>query len=207
MTPDYLTLPDPEAETAIYDHMRAYDDAERLKYTQIGQMALTVDRRLLWKHRTDPEDGFPCRSFARWVRICAPYAFSTVYAALRDVESLQDVPADDLAQIPQSNIATLKQLSTAVRKQPSVLAAAKSQRADDFVETIRKHHPDQHLSHHTSYRLSPTEEQRSEIEEAVELAIQCGDATCKEEAIFGWAIAYKQERVQRVMDEGKVAHA
>lgn len=209
MTPDYATLPDSDAEQFIYQQMRVYDDAERLKYSQIGLMALAVDRRLLWKWRTDPADGFPCRSFSRYLKIACPYACSTVYAALRDVESLQDVPADELAQIPQSNIATMKQLSTQVRAQPAILKAAQTQRTEAFVETVRRAHPDQHLSRRSAFRFNPTEEQRAEIEEAVDLAIQRGDATCKEEAIFMWAIGYKQECEQRMMEaHGKaVAHA
>lgn len=206
---DYLALPDPEAEQAIYASLAAYDEDSRLRYAQIGMMALAVYRRLLWKHRTDPADGFPCRSFARWVRICCPYAYSSVYAAMRDAEALQDVPQDDLAQIPQSNMATLKQLSTKVRAHPAVLEAAKTQRTEEFVETVRREYPDQHLSHRSPLRLNPTEEQKAEIEEAVEIAIQRGDATCKEEAIFMWAIDYKQECEQRMMEAsgGKVAHA
>ena len=107
-------------------------------------MALAVDKRLLWKHRVDDADGFPCRSFARWVRIACPYAFSTVYAALRDVEALPHIPAEDLAQIPQSNIPTMKKLSTAVARDPWVLEAAKG-RNEPFVAYIREKHPDQHL--------------------------------------------------------------
>ena len=141
---DLNTLPDTEAEESIYETLRSYDSDSRLKYTQIGLMALAVHKRMLWQKRIDPEDGFPCRSFAKWVRIAAPYAFSTIYAALRDVEELQDIPAESLAEIPQGNIATMKKLSTAVRRDPWVLEAAKL-RNEPFVAYIREKHPDQHL--------------------------------------------------------------
>ena len=141
---DLNTLPDTEAEESIYETLRSYDSDSRLKYTQIGLMALAVHKRMLWQKRIDPEDGFPCRSFARYIRICCPYGFSTVYAALRHVEALPHVPEEQLAQIPQSNIPTMLKLSTAVACDPLVLEAAKG-RSEAFVAYIREKHPDQHI--------------------------------------------------------------
>ena len=193
MNPDYQQLPDTEAEEVIYQSLHSYDTDARLKYAQIGLMARAVDQRMLWRSRIDPADGLPCRSFSRWVRIASPYAYSTVYAAMRDVTELQDVPPLELAQIPQSNLATLKQLSGGVRKRPEVLKAAMTQKNEAFVATIQRDFPDQHLSQRTPFRLNPTEEQRAEIEEAIELALQRGDARSREEAIFMWAVEYRLE--------------
>jgi hypothetical protein len=199
MTQDYLSLPDSEAATLISTRMREWNQTERLRYSQIGLMCLEVQKRRLWNYVDD--GGIPCRSFARWLKVCAPYSYSTAYAALADVEELQDVPADDLAQIPQSNFFTFKQLSTAIRREPSVIAAAKTQRTEAFVDTIRKDFPDQHISRRKSFHLNPTEEQKAEIDEAFELAIRRGDARTKEEAVFGWAVNYKQECQDNTVEE------
>lgn len=191
---DWNTLSDKEAAKLISARVRQWDETERLKYAQIGLMAVVVEKRLLWKHVTDPADGLPCSSFGRWARCCAPHAYSTLYAAKRDCEELKDVPVADLVEIPQSSFATMKQLSTKVRANPKVLAAAKTGRAE-LVDYVKAHHPGQHVESRSPYRLNPTEGQRAEIEEAVELAIRRGDATSPEEAIFGWAVDYKQGHV------------
>jgi hypothetical protein len=187
---DWNQLPDAEAAKLISASVRRWDETARLKYAEIGLMALAVQKRLLWQHIAD-EDGLPCRSFARWVRVCAPHAYSTVYAALRDCEALEDIPAAALAQIPQSSFRAMKELSTKVRADPKVLAAAKVGRAE-LVAHVKAHWPTQHVESRTLYRLNPTESQRAEIEEAVGLAIARGDATSAEEAIYSWAVDYKQ---------------
>lgn len=207
---DYTQLEDAEAERAIFARMRNIDKSERLNYAAKGIMGREVKTRSLWKERIDPETGLHCRSFASWLRACCPYGYSGAYAAIEDVEALHDVPDADLADIPPSNFQTMRQLSSAVRAETEVLAAAKSQRNDEFVKTIRKAHPDQHLSPPSRLRLTFTEEQRAEIDEAVALAIRRGDAPSKEQAIFMWAINYKQECEEQMMmsaNNGQVAHA
>ncbi len=208
-TKSYTDLPDPEAEAIIYGTLHAYDDDSRLKYAQIGQMALAVSRRMLWRHRKDPADGLPCRSMARWIRIACPYAYSTVYAAMRDVEDLQDVPAEELAQIPQSNMRTMKQLDRRARRDPEVLRIAKSKQSEHLVAHIREHRPDLHIEMRGDFRLKPSEDQLAEIEEAITLALERGDASSKEEAVFMWAVNYRQECERAILEAAgkQVAHA
>jgi hypothetical protein len=172
MTPtqDYLALPDPEAATLISSLIREWDETEPLRYASLGLMALTVERRMLWKHVPG------CTSFASWVRYAAPRGYSVVYAALRDCEELADVPAADLAQIPASNFHTLKQLSSRVRRTPAVLEAAKTQRAEEFVGTIRRDFPNQHIEHKRALRFNPDESAAEKIEEALDLAMEHGAA-------------------------------
>jgi len=186
MTTEYLSLPDPQAEQSIYDQMKAYDESARMSYAQIGLMALAVERRMLWKYRQDHADGLPCRSFARWVRICCPYAYSTVYAAKNDVESLSDVPAEQVAQIPQSNFRTMKQLSTQVRNDPKVLEAAKG-RTDTLVEFVKAKHPTQHIEADSMFRCPLNEGQMEDVEAAIAKAIERGCST-KSEVLWMWAI-------------------
>jgi hypothetical protein len=101
------------------------------------------------------------------VRCVAPHAYSTVYAAKRDIEELHDVPADDLAQIPQSNLVTMKQLSTKVRGDEKVLDIAKHGRTEQLVDYIREHHPAQHLEAKKVLKFTPDESAAEKIEEAL----------------------------------------
>lgn len=167
---DYISLADEVAESTIYTRMRSLDETARLGYAEIGLMCVSVQNRLLWRTRIDPDTGFPCRSFSRWLRIAAPFSYSTAYSALRDVEELADIPASELAQIPQSNIFTMKQLSTAVRAEPAVLQAAKTQRSEDFVEHIRKTHPGQALEEKKTFRFNPPQSAAEVIERALKMA-------------------------------------
>lgn len=203
MTPDYLSLADPDAAALISTRVRQWDTEDRVRYATLGLMVLAVEKRLLWQYVIDPDDGLPCRSLARWIRVCAPNAYSTCYAAKRDVEELQDVPADDLAQIPQSNMKTMKLLSTAVRRDPAVLKVAKTQRTEALVAHVKENHPEQHLEAPTKLLLNLTEIAKAEIEEAMQLAIERGDSHTKEEAVLMWAIEYKQNHqspLQEVAD-------
>jgi hypothetical protein len=167
MTPDFSSLPDPEAATAISQHIREWDEAEPLRYAGIGLMAVAVEKRLLWQYVVDPADGMPCRSFSRWIRVVAPAGYSTVYAAKKDIEELHDVPAADLAQIPQSNLVTMKQLSTKVRGDEKVLDIAKHGRTEQLVDYIREHHADQHLEARKVLKFTPDESAAAKIEEAL----------------------------------------
>lgn len=174
---DYTELPDAEAAEAITNHVKQWDADEPLRYASLGLMMLAVIERQLWKLTTDPVDGFPCRSFARWVRLCAPNGYSTCYAALKDVQDLPDVPPADLAQIPQSNFRTMKQLSTAVRRDPDVLQAAKGRGLAGY---INANHPDQHITDRKAVNVlvDDAEMVYSVLDQAVELhdAIDRGHA-------------------------------
>ena len=188
MTSDYAALPDEQAAALISAEVADWDRQEPLRYAALGLMALAVEKRMLWRYVPG------CTSFATWVRCCAPKGYSTVYSALRDCEALADVPAADLAQIPHESFPAMKHLSTGVRKLPEVLNAAKAGR-DALVQHIQKHHTDQHIEATEDLRLHPTEGQKAEILAAIAEAIQCGDAGTKEEAVFMWAINYRQDRL------------
>ena len=99
------------------------------------------------------------------------------------------------------NLLTMKQLSGGVRKQPEVVEAAKR---EDFVKYVQKHHPDQHISKHESLKLRPTEEQKAEILEAMDLAMERGDARTREEEeamCCMWAVEYRWHSAEVVEDE------
>ena len=196
-------------ESEIFARLQAWDKAIT-SGPEIGILCREVRDTHLWPYRTDPETGNPCTSWTRWMHVAAPRAASTAFGYLRQVEALSDIPDEHLGQIRGENVDTVKQLSTAVRAEPEVLEAARTQKAKEFIGTIRRDHPEQHISRRSRYRLNPTEEQKAEIEEAVELAIERGDANTREEAIFMWAMDYKQDCEQRILDDvpdGRCAHA
>lgn len=171
---DFTKIPDSEAEELIFGQLQSFDEDERLRYSQIGLMCQATVKRMLWRSRLDPETGYPCRSFSRWLRLCCPYAYSTCYSAMRDVDELQDVAPEEIAQIPQSNLGTMRQLSSKVRKQPEVLEAAKSQSSDAFKATIREIYPSQHISDARTIRFQV--EEPDTVESVIEEAIENHDA-------------------------------
>ena len=207
---DYLALPDPEAEALIFSTLTIYAEDDRTRYATVGLMADAVEKKLLWRHHTDPEDGLPCRSFARWAHLC-PYPYSTLYAAMRDVRDLADVPAADLAQIPQSSIKAMRGLSGGVRKRPDVLAEARKGK-EALGAHIKAHYPDQHWQDDGHIRLLVTSDQKAEILEEIEAEIESGEGANPGEVVFGWAMnarLERQTRADRMMQAngGKVAHA
>lgn len=207
MTPDYEAMIDEAAAKIISTRVSQWDKEEPLRYATLGLMALAVEKRLLWRLVTNPEDGMPCRSFATWVRVHAPRGYSTVYAALKDVEELSDVPADDLAQIPQSNMRTMKQLSSAVRRDPKVLELAKTQKTDALVAYVKAKHPNQHVMAETVFRCPLNELQMTEVEAAIIKAMNTGCAS-RSEALWMIAVDYLSNDVPlEEMDERKFGHA
>lgn len=175
MTPsELLELPASEAEEACFSRLRLLDQTWKYSYIEIGQICRIVERKHLWKQRTDPATGERCTSFPAWVHAAAPWSFSTVFAAMRDCEELQDVPAEHLAEIPAANIGTLKQLSTAVRQDPAIIEAAKTMRAPEFVEQVRKEYPLQHLEKKKTLRFTMDESAADKVEQVINIAMAKG---------------------------------
>lgn len=196
-----LKLPNADAESALYERLRYLDRTTKLAYSEIGFISKTVQAYLLHEHRTDPKTGKPC-SFTRWLRLAAPWGYSTCYAAMRDVEDLADIPAEHLAEIPQENYPVLKQLSTAVRAEPRIIEAAKNKSSEDFVEQIRKDHPDQHLEMRKMLRVNMEESALAKVEEAIVAAEKRG-ATSRGEALeMICAEALLEWRLEEELTEG-----
>jgi hypothetical protein len=204
---DYASLPDPEAADLISTRVRQWDEEEHVRYAALGLMVQAVAKRMLWRHVADA-DGLPCRSLARWIHFCAPRAYSTCYQAMRDVEELSDVPAEDLAQIPHANIQTMKKMSGGVRKRPEVLAAAKTQRKEAFVETIKRTFPGQHLEQDAVFRVPLNETQLADVEGALAKAMARGCAS-RSEALWMIAVDYiaSDSTILSEVEDGKCGHA
>lgn len=197
---EILNLPDDQAEAVLFDRLRHLDRQDKLSYAERGLICRQVQNYMLHKKRDDPETGNPC-TFTRWVRLSSPWSYATVHKAMRDVEALKDVPAEDVAEIPPSNFPVMLQLSTEVRNDPQVLEAAKTQHTEELVEHIRTHHPSQHIEHRKLLRFKPEESAAQKIEEALEEAERRG-ARNREEAlewVSGWAmdwLRFKQEELE-----------
>jgi hypothetical protein len=196
ITPDrmvtLLALPNAEAESALFERLRYLDRTTKLAYSEIGFVAITVQRFQLHEYRLDPKTNRPC-SFTRWIRLAAPWSYSTAFAAMRDVEELKDIPAEQLAEIPQANFPILRQLSTAVRAEPAVIEAAKTKPAAEFIEQVRKDHPEQHLETRKMLRVNMEESALAKVEEAIFEAMGRGAANRGEalemiaaEALLEW---------------------
>jgi hypothetical protein len=176
-----LRLSTVDAERALFERLRYLDRLEKLSYAEKGFISKTVQTYALHECRTDPKTGHSC-SFTRWIRLAAPWGYDTAFAAMRDVEALVDIPAEHLAEIPRSNFPVLKQLSTAVRGDAKVIEAAKVLEVDQFVEQIRRDHPDQHLETSKILRVRMDESAMVKVEEAIAEAMNRG-ATTKGDAL------------------------
>ena len=212
---DYTALPRPERAQYITEAVSKWAKKYATRFAVLGLMLHDCESNELWKEVIDDTVGFPFGTFGQWMARCTPGeddspARSTAYAALRARKALLDIPAADYAQIREANVGTLVQLSTAVRRDPAVLEAARGNNPA-LIAHVKAHHKDQHIESPAKMLFNFTEGAKAEIEEAVQLAIERGDADNKESAVLGWAIGYKDEcrgrDEQRIMDSGKVAHA
>lgn len=174
LTPDQmmivLALPDEQSEPILFKRLQEIAYGWEYSYAEVGLICREVDAYLLWEKRIDPDTGELCASFSRWIHACCPRSYSTVYAAMRDMEALKDIPDCDLAKIPASNFPIVKQLSTAVRKDRKVLDGAQTKRTGDFVEQIRADHPDQAIEHSRVLRFKLEDSAAAEVESVITLA-------------------------------------
>jgi hypothetical protein len=184
---EILSLPDEQAETALFYRLAYIDNIHKLSYAEVGNICLQVQAYMLHEQRIDPETGLPC-TFSRWVHLAAPYSYSTCYAAMRDCEAMKDVPEEHLAEIPAGNFPVMRQLSTKVRADPGVLKAAKTKKTEAFVEHIRAEHPDEHIESRKTFRFHPEESAAAKIEEALNRAEKMG-AHSRDEALEIVALA------------------
>ena len=158
---------DSARESLIFARLQAWDKAI-ISGPEIGIMCRDVRDGELWRYH----EG--CTSFDSWMVLAAPRARSTAYGYLRQVEALSDIPDAVLSQIRGENVDTVMHLSTAVRAEPEVLEAAKTQKADEFVEHIQKTHPDQHVEHRKTMKFRPAASAAKVIENVLEEAMEHG---------------------------------
>ena len=205
LTPDrmasLLGMADEDAEPILFKRLQQITATFELGYAEVGLICREVDSYLLWEKRIDPETGQPCTSFTRWVRVCCPRSYPTAYAAMRDVESLKDIPDQHLSQIPASNFPIVKQLSTAVRSDPEVLEAAKTQNTEGLVEHVRANHPEQHIERTKILRVPLDESAMGKVEELFKQAQLRGAKNRSEALEMICAEAELQWRLEAEIEE------
>jgi hypothetical protein len=175
-----------KTETHYFKELQGIDKAMKSGYARAGIIAREVRDNLLWKER----EG--CTSFTRWIKMAAPYSYSHVNQALKDIEALKDIPDEHLKEIPPANLFELKKVSTAVRAEPEVIEAAKTLQPDDFIGKVNHDHPEQHLERSKTMKFNPSESDRATIEEALAMAERRGAVT-RNDALLAVAIEAKAQ--------------
>ena len=165
---------DQQDEARIFDLVHRSDETWRVSYAEVGLACREVQNRMLWTRRVNPATQMPCESLSEWIRCAAPFGWSTVWSAMRDVEELKDISDSDLAEIPPCNFPVMKMLSSTVRREPGVLKAAKTNHSEGFIEHIRQHHPGQMIEHRKLMKFRPAATAAQIIEETLEIAMSKG---------------------------------
>lgn len=174
-------------EATLFHRIRTLDDTERTSYAERGRICLVVKQLMIHTQRMNPETGTGC-SLTEWIRLAAPWGYSSCFAAMRDVEALGDIPPKDLQDVPQSNFPILMQLSTAVRSQPEVLKAAKG-RKEDLYEHIQVHHPGQHIIAPITKRFTLDPSQNEIMRQTLEAAMKEEPSLMNETEAIIWVCA------------------
>jgi hypothetical protein len=154
--------------------MRQLEQQYKRSYVMRGVCGLEVKQRQLWK-------VLQFSSFEQWLQNACPQSRADVYAAMRTVEELTEIPRQELEEIPRMNLKVLQSLSTAVRRDPGVLQAAKVCSEREFVAKVQQAHPEQHMESHRRLVFNPTMSAALLIEGAIERAINSGQVGSREE--------------------------
>jgi hypothetical protein len=173
-------LPDDVAASKLDTLMRQLEQQYKRSYVMRGVCGLEVKQRQLWK-------VLQFSSFEQWLQNACPQSRADVYAAMRTVEELTEIPRQELEEIPRMNLKVLQSLSTAVRRDPEVLQAAKVCSEREFVARVRQTHPEQAMEQHRRLVFNPTVSAASVIEDALETAIASGEFGNREEVLEAWA--------------------
>lgn len=190
----FENLPDDEAAIQADQRLSELETAYRRNFVERGILLLTCRQRRLWTLIVDPVTALPFHSFEAWVVRRTNHSRSDCYAALRAVEELKDIPAEELADIPRTNIEELRKLSTAVRRDPQVLEAARSQSKDGFLAHIEKNHPDQHPERTKELAIKCPRSQYDAITAALDVAMTYYSVSTYADALEAIVAEWKQER-------------
>jgi hypothetical protein len=198
------SAPDQEAADALTTRLRALERAYKRGYIERGLILLEVEERELWRLVEDPETGQPFTSLERWIVSCATHSRSDCFAALKAVKELRDIPTDQLLDTPRVNVSVLQSLSKSVRKRPEVIKAAQSMSNREFVKTLERDHPNQHIEERRTIHLNPVKGATAIIEEAIAMCMVLEDLKTREDALEYMAAEYvdtNRRRFEQVQKE------
>ncbi|HEY3620733.1 MAG TPA: hypothetical protein VGK96_28350 [Candidatus Sulfotelmatobacter sp.] len=176
-----FSLLEKQATYYLDQRVRSLDVTAKTSYIERGLILREMKRRFPWDDLTDPTTDAPYTSFDRWVLSAAPYSYRDCYAAMAAAEELRDIDSEKLAGIPRCNIVVMQSLSTEVRNRPETLQAAAAQSEREFISTIQRTAPEQHLEHRATKQ-----------DEAIEIAMAIEGTSSRKtalDAVFDWYIA------------------
>ena len=188
------SMPEEKAARILDHRLRSLEESYKRSFCERGVIGLEVQERQLWRWMAD-FDGSQFGSFEQWVIKAAPHSRSDVFAAMRAVKELRDVPRAELESMPRCNIEVLRSLSTGVRSKPEVIEAAKSLPEKAFVAKIEQAYPDQHLESKRTVVMPKGD--ADEFEQAIAMAIALGAKT-RAEAVKEIAVSYIQDHAAEV---------
>jgi hypothetical protein len=110
--------------------------------------------------------GFP--TWNAWILERCPKSRSYIYLVVGRYKELSvDIPEEELAQIPLGSAGILKQLSPAVRRESKIRQAARS-KPEEFRQTLKQSHPEQHVEGLDLRTLKFTESQAAVFDEMLQ---------------------------------------
>jgi len=130
-------------------------------WLELADLVIVIRDNELWK-----EGGY--HSFHAWLVSACPTARSTAYAAIANLEELQDIPREDLKQIPPGNAGILAGVPKKHRN-GKILKAAKSQTPREFTATVIREAPESHIEQKICHKFRMTSSQSKILQAAFDI--------------------------------------
>src|SRR6267378_512944 len=130
-------------------------------WLELADLVIVIRDNELWK-----EGGY--HSFHAWLLSACPTARSTAYAAIANLEELQDIPREDLKQIPPGNAGILAGVPKKHRN-GKILKAAKSQTPREFTATVIREAPEAHIEQKICHKFRMTSSQSKILQAALDI--------------------------------------
>jgi hypothetical protein len=185
-------LPDDVAASKLDTLMRQLEQQYKRSYVMRGVCGLEVKQRQLWK-------VLQFSSFEQWLQNACPQSRADVYAAMRTVEELTEIPRQELEEIPRMNLKVLQSLSTAVRRDPEVLKAAKVCSEREFVAKVKQSHPEQHVQSERKLTFTLPSDAADMVERELEKTM-AEEECSRDQALEAWAADRILDEMEPILD-------
>jgi len=173
-----------DAAHAYTMRMNYLDAQDKRTFVERGLIVKAVDEGELWRRVIDNETGEPYRSTAQWIVGECPHSQATCFDAWGAMKRLTDVPAEELRQMPRSNVKQLSKVtSKKAKRDPEIIHAAQTQSENEFIETVNRSYPDQHLEPNAKLIMKPSASARSCLDRVIEAGMMLYEVPTREEAL------------------------
>jgi hypothetical protein len=163
---------------------RELDSLLACTWSEIGLLAMTVDRRREW-------ELLKFRSFEAWLCDAFAKSRSYVFGALQAVKGLPELSAETLRDIPLSTAHVLRKLPKKMRADPEIIANAKTMTPKNFIAHIKTEAPNLHIDFVVGRKYRFTETQSTSIDAAIEMVqLLQGEQMSPEECLESVCIEY-----------------